>query len=307
MPNWVPPLKGLADFKGRVIHAHSFRDAQDFKGQRLLLIGNGYSGEDIAMQCVKFGAARATIGFRTAAAGHDFQDWPIVERKLPTHYDRASGEFKFEDGDGLEVDCVIYCTGYRHTFPFLDEPLQLRTTNRLAPDTLWKGIVHPDCTSLYFVGMPDQYYTFTMFDAQARFVRGCLEGRVRFPDREAMLADTAEWQAREDEAHASGDHAKHHQFQLAHTNDACALVGFQMRDDGDLLIQWQDDRHRDILKYRDCTAISKVDGSRSLVYNVPWTMMFTDDKVSYLEWCKAKTLELVKLGKVKLPLPRPPP
>ena len=70
VPNWVPPLKGLADFKGRVIHAHSFRDAQDFKGQRLLLIGNGYSGEDIAMQCVKFGAARATIGFRTAAAGH---------------------------------------------------------------------------------------------------------------------------------------------------------------------------------------------------------------------------------------------
>ena len=109
MPNWVPPLKGLADFTGRVIHAHSFRDAQDFKGQRLLLIGNGYSGEDIAMQCVKFGAARATIGFRTAAAGHDFQDWPIVERKLPTHYDRASGEFKFEDGGGLEVDCVILC------------------------------------------------------------------------------------------------------------------------------------------------------------------------------------------------------
>ena len=29
------------------------------------------------------------------------------------------------------------------------------------------------------------------------------------------------------------------------------------------------------MKYRDCTAMSKVDGSRSLVYNVPWTMMFT--------------------------------
>ena len=44
------------------------------------------------------------------------QDWPIVERKLPTEYDAASGLFIFEDGDGLEVDCVIYCTGYRHTF-----------------------------------------------------------------------------------------------------------------------------------------------------------------------------------------------
>ena len=66
----MPPLKGLADFKGRVIHAHSFRDAQDFKGQRLLLIGNGYSGEDIAMQCVKFGAARViTIALRVARRG----------------------------------------------------------------------------------------------------------------------------------------------------------------------------------------------------------------------------------------------
>ena len=44
VPNWVPPLKGLADFKGRVIHAHSFRDAQDFKGQRLLLIGKRLCG-----------------------------------------------------------------------------------------------------------------------------------------------------------------------------------------------------------------------------------------------------------------------
>ena len=60
-------------------------------------------------------------------------------------------------------------------------------------------------------------------------------------------------------------------------------------------------------QYRDCTAVSKVDGSRSLVYNVPWTMMFTDDKGSYLEWCKAKTLELVKQGKIELPAPRPPP
>ena len=169
------------------------------------------------------------------------------------------------------------------------------------PNTLWKGIVHPDNTKLYFVGMPDQYYTFTMFFAQAIFVKGCLEGKVAFPSKAEMLSDTAAWQVKEDEAHASGEHAQHHQLQLAHTNDACSLVGYKMRDDGDLLCQWQDDRHRNILKYRDCTAPSKVDGTVSLVYNVPWTQMFTDDKVSYLAWCKSQTQELVKAGTITLP------
>ena len=303
VPNWVPPFKGMSEYKGMVIHAHSFRDAQDFQGMDVMLVGNGYSGEDIAMQCVKFGAKSATITYRSqpAHAESGFLDWPITERKLPTHFDAASGEFKFAEGQGLKPDAVIYCTGYKHTFPFLSEPLQLRTPNRLVPNTLWKGIVHPDNTKLYFVGMPDQYYTFTMFFAQAIFVKGCLEGKVAFPSKAEMMSDTAAWQVKEDEAHASGEHAQHHQLQLAHTNDACSLVGYKMRDDGDLLCQWQDDRHRNILKYRDCTAPSKVDGTVSLVYNVPWTQMFTDDKVSYLAWCKSQTQELVKAGTITLP------
>ena len=245
----------------------------------------------------------ATITYRTerAHAVGAFKDWPIEERKLATHYDAASGEFKFEDGSGLAVDGVVYCTGYKHVFKFLSEDLMLRTPNRLVPDMLWKGMVHPNNTSLYFIGMPDQYYTFTMFDAQAQFVKGCIQGKVAFPPPAEMLADTAAWQEKEDVAHASGDHASHHQLQLAHTNEACAMVGASLRDDGDLLCQWQDDRHRDILKYRDCTAPSKVDGTTSLVYNVPWTMMFTDDKGSYLAWCKAQTETMVKEGKVTLP------
>lgn len=304
VPNWVAPFKGMGDFKGLVIHAHSFREAQDFRGKDVMLVGNGYSGEDIAMQVVKFGAKSATIAYRTEPAhSHStFKDWPIVERKLPTHFDKASGEFKFEEGAGLKVDAIIYCTGYKHSFPFLSEGLVLRTPNRLVPDTLWKGIVHPNNTGLFFIGMPDQYYTFTMFSAQGEFVRSCLNGKVTFPSKEEMLADTLAWQAKEDEAHAGGDHASHHQLQLAHTNDACSLAGSPpLRDDGHLLCQWQDDRHRDILKYRDCTAVSQVDGTRSLVYNVPWTMMFNDDKVSYLQWCRAQTKAMVEKGEIKLP------
>ena len=53
VPNWVPQLeKGShADFKGRVIHAR--RDAQDFKGQRLLLIGKGREISQCVTSCTR--------------------------------------------------------------------------------------------------------------------------------------------------------------------------------------------------------------------------------------------------------------
>ena len=49
----IPDFVGIDKFPGRVCHAHDFRDASEFEGKRLLLIGSSYSAEDIAMQCVK--------------------------------------------------------------------------------------------------------------------------------------------------------------------------------------------------------------------------------------------------------------
>jgi hypothetical protein len=51
-PN-VPLFQGVESFPGRVLHAHDFRDALEFKGKRMLLVGTSYSAEDIGSQ-VKF-------------------------------------------------------------------------------------------------------------------------------------------------------------------------------------------------------------------------------------------------------------
>ena len=49
----VPEFPGIDRFPGRVMHAHDFRDASEFAGQRLLLVGASYSAEDIALQVIK--------------------------------------------------------------------------------------------------------------------------------------------------------------------------------------------------------------------------------------------------------------
>ena len=52
VPN-IPEFPGIEKFPGRVMHAHDFRDACEFEGKRLLLVGSSYSAEDIGMQCIK--------------------------------------------------------------------------------------------------------------------------------------------------------------------------------------------------------------------------------------------------------------
>jgi len=47
-----------------------------------------------------------------------------------------------------------------------------------------------------YLGMQDQYYTFTMFDAQAWYARDYVLGRISLPSREEMAADIAQWRGR---------------------------------------------------------------------------------------------------------------
>ena len=61
----VPDFPGIERFPGRVLHAHDFRDKNEFSGKTLLLIGSSYSAEDIALQCIKYGASKVIITWRS--------------------------------------------------------------------------------------------------------------------------------------------------------------------------------------------------------------------------------------------------
>ena len=119
VPN-VPHFEGVEKFPGRVMHGHDFRDAQEFSGKSLLVVGASYSAEDIALQCHKYGAKSVTMCWRTKPMGFH---WPegMDERPLLTQARGQDGAFQGR----LEpdVDAIILCTGYQHHFPFLEEKL----------------------------------------------------------------------------------------------------------------------------------------------------------------------------------------
>jgi flavin-binding monooxygenase-like protein len=65
--------------------------------------------------------------------------------------DRFTGghTVRFTDGSEEEVDLVIYCTGYKIEFPFLDERVFASVDNRMP---LYKRAVSVENPGLYFVG-----------------------------------------------------------------------------------------------------------------------------------------------------------
>ena len=165
----IPDFEGLNSFEGRVLHSHNFRDANEFKGQRVLVIGASYSAEDVALQCIKFGAKHVICTWRSKPLGFK---WPegIEERELVQRFQGPTAFFK--DGSSADVDAVIMCTGYLYSFPFLEESLRLKSSLTMYPVNLYKGILwlKGGNNKLFYMGTSDQYYSYTMFEVQALWI-----------------------------------------------------------------------------------------------------------------------------------------
>ncbi|HAD28882.1 MAG TPA: potassium transporter, partial [Rhodobacteraceae bacterium] len=181
-PN-MPEFEGFNSFKGRILHAHDFRDALEFKDQDILIVGTSYSAEDIGSQCWKYGTKSITVSHRTAPMGYK---WPDNWQEVPLLTKVVGNTAHFKDGTTKDVDAILLCTGYIHHFPFMENDLCLRTANRLASANLYKGVAWIDNPNLFYLGMQDQWFTFNMFDAQAWWARDVIMERIKIPSKSEM-------------------------------------------------------------------------------------------------------------------------
>jgi thioredoxin reductase len=91
---------------------------------------------------------------------------------------------RFEDGTKEEVDLVVYCTGYKISFPFFDDDLLAAPDNEIG---LYRRVVSPDHPGLYFIGLLQPLGAIMpLAEAQSEWIADVLEGKVELPDDERM-------------------------------------------------------------------------------------------------------------------------
>ncbi len=277
-PN-VPYYLGFDTFKGRVLHAHDFRDAMEFKDKDILILGTSYSAEDIGSQCWKYGCKSVTVAHRTAPMGYD---WPDNWQEVPALVKVEGNTATFKDGTTKDVDAVILCTGYKHHFPFMPKELRLECPNVLATPMLYKGVAFIDNPKLFYLGMQDQWYTFNMFDAQAWWARDVIMGRIEIPGKDEMQADIdARMKA---EGELEDDYACIN-YQGAYTEELINETdypSFDIKTSNEAFYQWKKHKKKDIMTFRNNGYKSPMTGTVAPPHHTPWKDALDDSLESYL-------------------------
>jgi len=272
-----PTYPGIDDFKGRVMHAHDFRDAAGFRGQKMLLIGNSYSAEDIAMQCNKYGVEDVSLTYRTKKTGFN---WPKGIHEIPGLVKYEHGYFHFVDGTKDQFDVIMFCTGYQHHFPYLMDDLRINGKNLCWFDGLYKGVMLNKNPNMMYIGMYDQYYTFTMFDAQACYARDYILGKIIIePDEGQRALDIRQWGEKFAQCKDGHDEIDYQRDYVSDLLKYCDYPEHNHAERAQILHRWKEDRHRNICTYRDQSYTSVMTGDIAPLPAVPW-MENMDDTIN---------------------------
>ncbi|XP_062458167.1 dimethylaniline monooxygenase [N-oxide-forming] 4-like isoform X4 [Pezoporus occidentalis] len=187
-------------FKGQYLHSQEYKDAEAFRGKRVLVVGIGNTGGDLSVELSHVAAKMLTLLSSFPPASSNFK--VIVNEELP--FCLLSGtivlksnvkEFTersavFEDGTTEEnIDVVLFATGYIFPFSFLEESVRsLFNDNR----SLYKRIFPPQLEkpTLAIIGLV-QLTGSVMVGAemQARWVTGIFAGWNKLPPTSKMMAD----------------------------------------------------------------------------------------------------------------------
>ena len=181
---FIPHIDGLAEFAerypGSVEHTKSFRDAEKYRGKRVLTVGASISGPDTAAALA--GVAESPLHAVVRGKYHPyFGDWafrnPHIKRHPPISHIKDK-TVVFEDGTEVcNIDHIILGTGYSWTLHFMPDR-EIR--NNRVPG-LYMHVFDRIDPTLAFVGAVAAGFTFKVFEWQAVLAARFLAGRVVLP------------------------------------------------------------------------------------------------------------------------------
>ncbi|XP_062618566.1 uncharacterized protein LOC134280154 isoform X2 [Saccostrea cucullata] len=222
---YTPNIPGMELFEGRMIHSKEFRHEEHFDGLCVAILGCSFSGEDISMHVAKF--AKKVFACHSRDPKEFPQSFPKEIGQRPPFVRMTKDSVVFPDGSSEKVDAVIFCTGYRYSFPFLKDDMITIKDERVQQ--IYKHMFHIDYPNLIFFGIAKAFLYIPMYHEMAKLAVLALAGKVKFPSKEVMRTESeADFQSRLKEgkppsyAHCFGDFGR----QFRYNEDLAKLGGF---------------------------------------------------------------------------------
>jgi hypothetical protein len=104
-----------------------------------------------------------------------------------------SDRVRFTDGSDVHADVVVYCTGYKISFPFFDADFLAAPDNHIE---LFRRVFHPNILGLHFIGLLQPLGAIMpLAEAQSAWIGDYLRGEYALPSAADLRRDIASDQA----------------------------------------------------------------------------------------------------------------
>ncbi|KAI1376492.1 FAD/NAD(P)-binding domain-containing protein [Hypoxylon crocopeplum] len=189
---------------GLISHSKLYRNAELYRNKKVVVVGTGASGLDIASQIQAVCKSPLLLSAHTQAPSETLKHIGnvrqvgqikrfLVEERGVELLPLSSGEGEEKGGEQgkgsieTDIDAVLFCTGYLYTFPFLetlkDPPLVIdgRRVHGLA-----KHLLHIEHPTLAFSGLPIKVIPFPLSEAQAAVLARLWSNTLPLPPKETL-------------------------------------------------------------------------------------------------------------------------
>nr|KAF6290635.1 flavin containing dimethylaniline monooxygenase 5 [Myotis myotis] len=173
---------GIEKFKGQYFHSRDYKNPESFTGKRVIVIGIGNSGGDLAVE-ISHTAKQVFLSTRRGA-------W-ILNRVGDQGNVQEFTETAaiFEDGSREDdIDAVIFATGYSFAFPFLEDSVRV-VRNKIS---LYKKVFPPSLEkpTLAIIGLIQPLGAIMpISELQGRWATQVFKGLKTLPSQSEMITE----------------------------------------------------------------------------------------------------------------------
>lgn len=182
--------------EGRAFHSKDFHNCEFARGKRIIVVGNGSSGSDIANQC-------SSVASKVYVSVTNVDDVEKTAESLIDYIPQIEsveedGTVAVEDGRKLRgIDYLVYATGYLYTLPFFENAssntssssgLSVLKKDGSGITGLWYNLVYKEDPTLSFALLPQMVVPFPLAESQAAVTSQVFQGNIdiaRIPDNAA--------------------------------------------------------------------------------------------------------------------------
>ncbi|KJZ74233.1 hypothetical protein HIM_06464 [Hirsutella minnesotensis 3608] len=188
---FIPDITNIASFHNAhpsiIIHSKQYRRAQAFKDKKVVVVGNGPSGADIALQINQVSKGRTILSVRTATppgrlAFTGCEEVPEIEEFL---VDQRGVRFK-NGRIETNIDAVVFSTGYLFSFPFLPDLQTELVSDGRSVYGLYKHLFHIRHPTLAFASLLVKVIPLHVAEAQAAAIAAVWSGNLDLPPTQEM-------------------------------------------------------------------------------------------------------------------------